>query len=84
MRLNKVPFSHKSLVENKGSKRVGGGPVKLEMGMDSSFGNLLGRSEAILFIILPLWWVIEEGWSFERINGVGMNRCAFPSLLYMP
>ena len=47
------------------------------------FRNLSGRNR-ITSIVVLLWWVMGEGWSFGRINGVRMNNCVFHSLLYMP
>lgn len=41
------------------------------------------NSKEFSILDLPLWWVMGEGWSFERINGVGMNVCVIPFLLYM-
>ena len=40
---------------------MGGGPVKLEMGMESSFGNPLGRNETLSWVISLLWWVMGGG-----------------------
>ncbi|RVW75089.1 DNA-directed RNA polymerase 3A, chloroplastic [Vitis vinifera] len=37
-------------------KRVGGGPVKLELGMESGFGNPLGRNGILTWVIFLLWW----------------------------
>ena len=49
---------------------MGGGPVKLELGMESGFGNPLGKNGILTWVIFLLWWVMGGGC---RINGVGMN-----------
>ena len=56
---------------------------KYELGTMLGFRNLSGRNR-ITSIVVLLWWVMGEGWSFGRINGVRMNSCVFHSLLYMP
>ena len=49
---------------------MGGGPVKLELGMELGFGNPLGKNGILTWVIFLLWWVMGGGC---RINGVGMN-----------
>ena len=54
------------------------------MGIGLGFGNLLGRIGTTIIVDLHLWWVMEGGWSFERINGVRLNCCMFSSFFHMP
>lgn len=42
-------------------KKVGGGPVKLEVGMESVIGNSLGTNGTLSSGVSLLRWVMERG-----------------------
>ena len=50
--------------------------------MEFVFGNPLGRSKILSWVVFLLGWVTEGGCSFGQIRGVVMNRCVFLFPLY--